>query len=282
MQISEQYYSIKNNILFCIAVPLFIMMFIVIYQPLFYGEANALQHGWQQHISFCLPVVCAIVLVVLTLSRTLLCVAWVRHTLTRREWVLWQVCEWVVGSLFVDLFLSLFLHLGYFNLLPQLLITGISLVVIPYVCYWLAIELIDRDGRLRQSDALVEELRRGMERNESGMVRFADDKGNVKLVVGADRVISLESAGNYVTICYDDDGKLVRYSLRNTLKAMENLAGASGLVRCHRSFFVNLSHVRTLRRTAQGIFAEIGHAGVDDIPVSKSYASDLIRLFGNL
>lgn len=281
MRISEQYYHIKNNILFCIAVPLFIMMFIVIYQPLFYGEANALQLGWQQHISFCLPVVCAIVLVVLGLSRTLLCVAMVRHSLNRREWVLWQICEWVVGSLFVDLFLSLFLHLGFFALLPQLLVTGFSLVVIPYVCYWLAIELIDRDLRLRQSESLVDELRRGVERNESGMVRFADEKGNVKLVVGADRVISLESAGNYVTICYDDEGKLVRYSLRNTLKAMEGLAGTSGLVRCHRSYFINLSHVRTLRRTPQGIYAEIGHAGVDDIPVSKSYASDLIRLFGS-
>ena len=281
MKISEQYYIIKNNILFCIAVPLFIMMFIVIYQPLFYGEANALQLGWHEHVSFCLPVVCAIVLGVLILSRSLLCVAWVRHNLTRREWVLWQACEWVVGSLFVDLFRSLFLHLGFFALLPQVLITGFSIVIIPYVCYWLAIELIDRDGRLHQSESLIEELRRGAERNESGMVRFADEKGNVKLVVGAERVISLESAGNYITICYDDEGKLVRYSLRNTLKAMESLAGASGLVRCHRSFFVNLSHVRTLKRTPQGIYAEIGHPGVEDIPVSKSYASDMIRLFGN-
>ncbi len=281
MRISEQYYSIKNNVLFCIVVPVFIMMFVVIYQPLFYGEANALQEGWREHISFCLPVVCAIVLGVLGLSRTVLCVAWVRHTLTRREWVLWQVSEWVTGSLFVDLFLSLFLHLAFFSLLPQILITGFSLAAIPYVGYWLAIELIDRDMRLRQSEAMVEELRRGVERNESGMVRFADEKGNVKLVVGADRVISLESAGNYVTICYDDEGKLVRYSLRNTLKAMESLAGTSGLVRCHRSYFINLSHVRTLRRTPQGIYAEIGHPGVDDIPVSKSYASDLIRLFGS-
>ena len=40
MRISEQYYSIKNNILFCVAVPLFVMLFMVIYQPLFYGEAE--------------------------------------------------------------------------------------------------------------------------------------------------------------------------------------------------------------------------------------------------
>lgn len=281
MTISEQYYSVKNNILFCVAVPLFMMLFMVIYQPHFYGNFDQLKAGWEAHDSFCLPVVCAIVLGVLSLSRALLCTALLRHTLARKEWLLWQACEWVVASLFVDLFLSLFLHMGFFALLPIVLLTGFGLVVIPYVLYWLAIELTDRDIRLHQSENLVEELRKGVERNEAGMVRFADEKGNVKLVVGADRVISLESAGNYVTILYDDDGKLVRYSLRNTLKAMEELAGVSGLVRCHRSFFVNLSHVRTLRRTPQGLYAEIGHSGVGDIPVSKSYASDMLRLFGN-
>ena len=281
MRISEQYYSIKNNILFCVAVPLFVMLFMVIYQPLFYGEADMLQHEWHEHESLCLPVVCAITLGVLAASRTLLCLTLVRHNLSRREWLLWQATEWVVGSLFVDLFLSLFFGMGYFALLPHILLTAFALVVVPYICYWLAIELIDRDIRLRQSDKLLEEMRQGIERNEVGMIRFADEKGNVKLVVGADRVIYLESAGNYVTICYDDDGKLVRYSLRNTLKAMDSLAGTNGLVRCHRSFLVNLNHVRTLRRTPQGIYAEIGHSGVDAIPVSKSYASDLIRLFGS-
>ncbi|MBR3725773.1 MAG: LytTR family transcriptional regulator [Bacteroidales bacterium] len=281
MRIPEQYYSVKSNILFCIAVPLFMMLFMVIYQPRFFGNEPILRAEWEENDGFCLPIVCAITLGVLTLSRAILCYALVRHNLSRREWILWQATEWVVACLFADLFLSLFFHMGYFTLLPRILLTGFGLVVIPYVIYWLAIEYTDRDNRLRQAEELIQDLRKGVERNETGMVRFADDKGNVKLVVGAERVISLESAGNYVTILYDDDGKLVRYSLRNTLKAMETLAGSSGLVRCHRSFFVNLSHVRTLRRTPQGLYAEIGHPGVDDIPVSKSYTSDLLHLFGN-
>lgn len=281
MRISEQYYSIKNNILFCIAVPLFIMLFMVIYQPRFFGNDTGLRTSWEQHDSFCLPIVCAITLAVLALSRAILCFALVRHSLSRKEWLLWQATEWVTACLFADLFLSLYLHMGFFALLPRILLTGFGLVIIPYIFYWLAIEFSDRDSRLNQAESLIADLRKGVERNETGMVRFADEKGNVKLVVGADRVISLESAGNYVTILYDDDGKLMRYSLRNTLKAMEPLAGSSGLVRCHRSFFVNLSHVRTLRRTPQGLYAEIGHPGVEDIPVSKSYTSDMLNLFGN-
>ena len=113
------------------------------------------------------------------------------------------------------------------------------------------------------------------------MIRFADEKGVVKLVVGAERIISLESAGNYVTILYNDDGKLVRYSLRNTLKGIEDNCAANGIVRCHRSFLVNLKKIRIIRHTPQGVFAEMDFPGVENIPVSKTYASELLRLFGN-
>jgi hypothetical protein len=281
MKISEQYYSLKNNIVFCLAVPLFIMLFMVIYHPTFFGEADSFSQAWELHDSLFLPIICAIVLVVLAISRAILCFALVRHSLTRRDFLLWQCIEIVVTSLFTNLFLSLYLQCKYLSLLPRVLLISFRLVAIPYLLYWVITEMTDRDFRLHQAESLIEELRKGIERNESGMVRFADEKGNVKLVVSADRVICLESAGNYVTITYDDDGKLVRYSLRNTLKAIEDLCNANGLVRCHRSFFVNLGQIRTLRRTPQGIYAEIGHPGVDDIPVSKTYASELIRLFGN-
>ena len=259
MKISEQYYSLKNNIVFC----------------------DSFSQAWELHDSLFLPIICAIVLVVLAISRAILCFALVRHSLTRRDFLLWQCIEIVVTSLFTNLFLSLYLQCKYLFLLPRVLLISFGLVAIPYLLYWVITEMTDRDFRLHQAESLIEELRKGIERNESGMVRFADEKGNVKLVVSADRVICLESAGNYVTITYDDDGKLVRYSLRNTLKAIEDLCNANGLVRCHRSFFVNLGQIRTLRRTPQGIYAEIGHPGVDDIPVSKTYASELIRLFGN-
>ena len=253
MNISENYYSLKSNLLFVFAVPLFVLLFMVCYQPQFYDRGGNLMELWEQHDSFCLPIICAIIFLVLAISRTILCVALVRHNLSNKE----------------------------FNLLPRMLITGFGLIVFPYVIYWLTMQLSDRDLRLQQAQSKILELSRGIERNEGSMIRFTDEKGNVKLVVGTDRVICLESAGNYVTVCYDDESKLVRYSLRNTLKGLETIASNNGLVRCHRSYFVNLSHIRTLKRTTQGVFAEIDHPGIEDIPVSKSYASELIRLFGN-
>ena len=280
MHLSELYYSVKSNLLFCISVPLFVMFFVVLYSPTFgiNGQEGWLSH-WNSYAGLCLPVICAIILGVLLASRSILCFALVRHTLTKREFLVWQAVEFLVCCLFCDLFLSLYLHADYFTTLTHIIIVGLGLVIFPYLFYWVIMELLDHSHRLREANSIIAELRKGYERNEAGAIRFADEKGNVKLVVGAERVISIESAGNYVTILYDNDGKLVRYSLRNTLKSIEDICKANGLVRCHRSFFVNLNKIKIIRRTADGIYAEIDHSGVEDIPVSKTYAPELMRLF---
>ena len=280
MHLSELYYSVKSNLLFCISVPLFVMFFVVLYNPTFgiNGQEGWLS-DWNSYAGLCLPVICAIILGVLLASRSILCFALVRHTLSKREFLVWQAVEFLICCLFCDLFLSLYLHADYFTTLTRIIVVGLGLVIFPYLFYWIIMELIDHSHRLRDANNIIAELRKGYERNEAGAIRFADEKGNVKLVVGAERVISIESAGNYVTILYDNDGKLVRYSLRNTLKSIEEICKANGLVRCHRSFFVNLNKIKIIRRNAEGIFAEIDHSGVDDIPVSKTYAPELMRLF---
>lgn len=280
MTLSELYYSVKSNVIFCLSVPLFIMLFVVLYNPTFgFNGHNGWLTDWNVHAGLCLPIICAIILGVLLASRSILCFALVRHTLSKREFLVWQAAEFLVCCLFCDLFISLYLHADYFATLTRIIIIGIGLVVFPYTLYWIVMELLDHSMRLREANDIIADLRKGSERNEAGAIRFADEKGNVKLVVGAERVISIESAGNYVTILYDNDGKLVRYSLRNTLKSIEEICKSNGLVRCHRSFFVNLSKIKIIRRTPEGIYAEIDRSGVEDIPVSKTYASELMRLF---
>ena len=129
MNISENYYSLKSNLLFVFAVPLFVLLFMVCYQPQFYDRGGNLMELWEQHDSFCLPIICAIIFLVLAISRTILCVALVRHNLSNKEWLLWQITEWVSASAFVTLFVALYFHIRFFNLLPRMLITGFGLIV---------------------------------------------------------------------------------------------------------------------------------------------------------
>lgn len=277
MKIPEQLYNVKPNLVFCLFAPVFALLFVVIYTPTF-GLNPEFYVLVDSSKGFCIPILSSIELGVLLASRAILCFAIVRHRLSEMEFLLWQAIEYVVACLFFDLFLSLYLHLGYFDLLPMILLVSLGINIFPYAFYWVFMERVDRDHRIAEAYKLMNNLRRPADGAE-GMVRFADDKGNVRLVVGADKVISVQSAGNYLTITYDDGGKPMRYSLRNTMKGIEKLCTANGMVRCHRSFFVNINMVKVIRRTPEGMVAEIDHQGVSNVPVSRTYASDLISLF---
>lgn len=279
MKIPERLYDIKPNLAFVLLAPLFTLLFVVIYTPSFGLDPEAYARMTTAK-GFCLPILCSIELGVLLISRSILCFALPRHRITEVEFLIWQAIEFLVAALFYDLFLSLHLHIDYFSLLPRIILVSFAIDIFPYTVYWIFMERVDRDNRIAEAYKLMNSMRKG-DTNE-GMMRFADDKGNVKLVVGADRLISIQSAGNYLTILYDDDGRLARFSLHNTLKSIEKTCNESGIVRCHRSFLVNLNKVKVIRRTPEGLVAEIDHQGVHDIPVSKTYSSDLISLFSEI
>ena len=68
-------------------------------------------------------------------------------------------------------------------------------------------------------------------------------------------------------------------SLRNTMKGIEDACSQHSLIRCHRSYYLNLDRVKLLRKAPDGLYAEIDVDGVDDIPVSKSYAATVTQRF---
>ena len=277
MKIPKTIYSLKSNVMFVVGLALFVMLFAVIYTPSYNMAESSAQ--WYKHEGLCLPICCAIILIVTALSRFLLLFYTRTSRIREGEYLLWQFCEVSVSGIFCTLFLSLYLHHSFFSLLPSVILIYISIAVYPYAFYWLLSERIDRDQRIANAQRTIMALRRGDDQEDKGTIRFVDDKGNVKLIVSTDRVITIESAGNYVNILYENNNKLTRYSLRNTLKGIEEICDSHSLVRCHRSYFVNLHKVKLLRKESDGVYAEIDVEGVNDIPVSKSYAADVMQRF---
>lgn len=282
MKIPKTIYSTKSNLMFITSLVLFVLFFSLIYSPQ-YGlskEGTGLAITlWYNHQALCLPICCAIILVVTTLSRIILLLT--THTARIREgdYLLWQMAEVAATALFIDLFLSLYLHRGYFELLPPVLLIYISVAIYPYAFYWLLMERMDRDLRIAEAQRTIVRLRNNDGDKDKGMLRFVDDKGNVKLVVSSEHVICIEAAGNYVTILYVTGNRLMRYSLRNTLKGIEELCAGGSMIRCHRSYYLNLNRVKLLRKAPDGIYAEIDCEGVNDIPVSKTYAAEVMQRF---
>lgn len=280
MKIPKTIYSVKGNIMFMVGLVLFVMLFMIVYTPGYSMTGGGIGR-WYEEEGLCLPVCSAIVLATTAVSRFVLLVGRRASRLGEGEYLVWQFCEVSLAGVFCTLFLSLYLGLPFFGLLPSVLLIYISIAVFPYAFYWLLAERLDRDVRLATAQRTIMSLRQGAAEGDGDTIRFVDEKGSVKLIVSADRVIMIESAGNYVTILYENNQRLMRYSLRNTLKGIEEVCEGHSLVRCHRSYFVNLRRVKLLRRGSDGVYAEMDCEGVEDVPVSKSYAAEVMQRFTN-
>ena len=63
------------------------------------------------------------------------------------------------------------------------------------------------------------------------------------------------------------------------MKSIDEICQDNGLVRCHRSYYINPSHVKVLRKDKEGvILAEIESTNNIRIPVSKTYYNHLAEL----
>jgi DNA-binding LytR/AlgR family response regulator len=90
----------------------------------------------------------------------------------------------------------------------------------------------------------------------------------------------MESANNYIYVYYENSKKeLSKSTLRSSLKIIEESFPDIGLIRCHRSYIINFKKVKVLRKDKEGLKIELDYDGIADIPVSKTYVDEIIKLF---
>lgn len=111
------------------------------------------------------------------------------------------------------------------------------------------------------------------------MVALFDEKNELRLTIKRENLLYIESADNYVYIWYLNKGQVSKFLLRNSLKSLEDRFNGTQVMRCHRSYMVNFDNVSMIRREKDGIYVEFSHAGVENIPVSKTYAAAVTQAF---
>ena len=107
------------------------------------------------------------------------------------------------------------------------------------------------------------------------LVLVAENEKDTVRVSPSD-LLFVESADNYSTIVYWEGDKLARTLLRSSLSRLEGqVPPASGVVRCHRSFLVNLQQVEKVTGNAQGYRLHLA-GGQVQVPVARRYNDSLI------
>jgi DNA-binding LytR/AlgR family response regulator len=180
---------------------------------------------------------------------------------------LYVIAEVVAMSLFYTLFAKFFPREGAERDIYEIFIQSAKntawVLLLPYSVIMLYFSW--REKNLLLEKISKEELTPEVHQKRN-LLAFPDEKGELKLSVMIENLLYIDSADNYATIHYLNKSKLSHFLIRNSLKWIEeNLTKDSPLVRCHRSYIVNLDKVKVLRKTKEGIFLEMDALNTPDI-----------------
>ncbi|MDR1455314.1 MAG: LytTR family transcriptional regulator [Tannerella sp.] len=92
------------------------------------------------------------------------------------------------------------------------------------------------------------------------------------LMLKPSHILYMEVLGNYVDIHYlNENGKVSRKTIRTTIQQMEEALGNyPAVIRCHRTYIVNVSHVEKANASQQGLLLILKYVS-KEIPVSRTY-----------
>jgi DNA-binding LytR/AlgR family response regulator len=91
-------------------------------------------------------------------------------------------------------------------------------------------------------------------------------------------VCYIEAMQNYVTVWFLKDGKLAKEMLRATIASVEEKFAGTDVIRCHRSFLVNVDCIEKVSGNAQGLRLQLKGLSEMEVPVSRSFIPKIREL----
>jgi hypothetical protein len=265
--------NITRLILFTAA---FSLVFINVYAPFDVQSAFKLS-SWELFVYSSLVILAGVMMVVI--SRVLMYQVSKKKDLTYLQYFTWILVEICSMALFYTLVEKFMLQDPRF--FPELLKISIQntawMLLLPYSASWLYFSWVDKKMKL---EALAQG--QGITNSSKNMIPFYDEKGVLRLSLIMENLIYLEASDNYVNIFYLNKGKISHYMLRNTLKRLEESFKNTDIIRCHRSFMVNCSKVKVIRKDKDGLRLELDIVAANDLPVSKTYVDNVMNAFSRL
>lgn len=111
------------------------------------------------------------------------------------------------------------------------------------------------------------------------MVQITSDNGKEQLTIALDALLYLESQDNYVAVNWMESGAEKSQLIRSSLKRLEDLLDEALLMRCHRSFIVNLGRVRSCQGNRHGLKLKL-EGSERMLPASRAYTEDVLNRLG--
>lgn len=254
------------TILHSLVVPTFILIFMTFYKPLGIHGLLDMEHA---NFAFNTTIIYCIILVSTAITRSILYLIGKHKNISRPIYTVWCFAEIIVAALFSSLYTTLMLKVpvSYFEIAGTFILLIATTAIYPYSIIWLAYELYAKHNEEKSAT------------DDGTLIRFYDEYKKLRLVIAPEAVIFIKSEDNYVQIHYQDQNRTKKFILRSSMKALEETLARRGLVRCHRSYFINPAYIKIVHRDNAGmIVAELKQENYESIPISRKYQDAITRL----
>lgn len=255
-----------STIMHSLIVPLFVLIFTIYYRPSGAYEVLQMQN---YSFSFNATILFSIILVSVSITRGWLYLIGKYKGFSRPLYLLWCIGETLISSLFISLYIILMDNevTSFFEIAGSSFVMMLATCIYPYGFMWLGLELYAKNNEETSAP------------DESSLIRFHDEYSKLRFVIAAGAVMFIKSEDNYVQIHYLDKGKTKKFILRSSMRALEEDMTRHGLVRCHRSYFINPSYIRIVHRDSAGLLvADLNQDGYESIPISRKYQDVITKL----
>jgi hypothetical protein len=267
----------RNTVIQIIFTSVFAYSFILIYHP--FGSQSWFEVNTGQ-FAFYVGFIVVLGMAVVIISRVIMTQIRKRWPITIAGYALMIALEVLAMTGFYMMIQKVFLkdQRFWFEVYYTAIFNASLILLIPYLISLLYFAWLDKKQHIEKlliENRLIDRL---PEIELTRFVNFSDENGDIKLTIQLDDLLYLESNENYVTIHYLDRTQAGRMLLRNSLKRLEEQLSGYPIVRCHRSYMVNLNRVKLAKRTKTGMIVELSTPVPIRIPVSETYKNEVDKV----
>jgi hypothetical protein len=258
----------RNTVIQIIFTALFAYSFILVYHPFGSERWFTITTG---QFAFAVGFVVVVGMVVVMISRVIMTQCRKRWPVSILGYSLMIFIEVLAMTGFYMMIQKVFLKdpRFWFEVYYMAIFNATLILLIPYLISLLYFAWVDKKQNFEKL-----KLEKQLE-PESRFVNFRDENGDIKLSIKLDDLLYIEASENYVTVHYLDHTQPDRLLVRNSMKRMEEQLSGYPVVRCHRSYMVNINRIRLAKKTKAGMVIELSASVPIRLPVSETYKQTL-------
>lgn len=273
----------KEKVISALLCGMFVALFLLIFQPFGVGEENIDSGYYFKFIGFGIVSFLGVFIVDFGLPKIMPRFFDERQYTVLRELILGAIIILVIGignTLYLNFFYKMDLGWeGFSILIGQTFLIGIF----PFTLLTLykLIKLQKDNLRVSQEINLGSDSLDTFNLNSSVPTPIIETEVNLKVEnLDLFGLLYVESVGNYINLTKTIEGELTSNLYRKTLKSIAEDNLAPHIIRCHRSYIVNLEKVSHVTGNAQGLKLSL-YGCEEKIPVSRKYIPKVKNLLTN-